>query len=59
MSMSGVKALQSRIDNVIKIHRTAGDVTGAEAIGLLEIIKLDMYQELLEASEDVEDWKEE
>lgn len=46
MSSVGVQTLASRISNVIAIHREAEDVTNAEVIGLLEIIKLDMYQEI-------------
>lgn len=46
MSSVGVQTLASRISNVIAIHREARDVTIAEIIGLLEIIKLDMYQEI-------------
>ena len=51
MSTVGVETLQNRIDNVINIHRSAGDVTVAEVIGLLEIIKLDLYQEVYDSDD--------
>ena len=47
MSKIGIDTLESRIWNVIDIHREAGDVTNAEAIGVLEIIKLEMYNEII------------
>jgi len=51
MSSAGIQTLGSRINNVIAIHREAQDVTNAEIIGLLEIIKLDMYQEIADSEE--------
>lgn len=55
MSSVGVRTLGSRISNVIAIHREAQDVTNAEIIGLLEIIKLDLYTEMADsAPEDTE-----
>ena len=45
MSKIGVFTLANRISNVIDIHRQAEDVTNAEVIGVLEIIKLDIYRE--------------
>lgn len=44
MSSIGVDTLTSRISNVINIHREAGDVTNAEAIGVLEMVKLELFQ---------------
>jgi len=46
MSKIGTETLQCRISNVIDIHRKAEDVTNAEVIGLLEIMKLDLYSEM-------------
>lgn len=46
MSKIGVETLANRISNVINIHRQAEDVTNAEVIGLLEIIKLDIYKDM-------------
>lgn len=58
MSKIGVETLASRISNVINIHRQAEDVTNAEVIGLLEIIKLDIYKEMPDdENEDDEQWK--
>lgn len=48
----GTQALVSRISNIIQISKDAKDVTIAEAIGALEIIKLDLYSEIREAQED-------
>ena len=47
MGVVGTAALDSRIRNVIQIHRDAEDVTNAEAIGVLELIKLEIYQDTL------------
>lgn len=55
MSRVGTEILRCRINNVIEIHKTAGDITVAEAIGLLEIMKLDLYNEIAES----EDYNEE
>jgi hypothetical protein len=52
MSKESVEVLANRIENVIQIHRDAEDITISEIIGLLEIIKLDIYQETLENQED-------
>ena len=52
MSEVGVDALVSRIENIISIHISAEDVTNAEAIGVLEMIKLDIYQGTLESEDD-------
>ena len=48
MSKIAVDTLQSRIENVIKIHREAKDITFGELIGVLEIIKMDIYKEQTE-----------
>lgn len=45
MSKIGIDTLESRIWNVIEIHRAAKDVTQAEVIGVLETVKLDIYNE--------------
>jgi len=47
MSKIAVETLLSRIENVIDIHRVAGDVTNAEIIGLLEMVKLAIYQDTI------------
>lgn len=44
----GAQALVDRVNNVIKIHKDAGDINNAEAIGALEIVKLDLYGEICE-----------
>lgn len=45
MSQIAVDTLVSRINVVIQVHRDAEDITNAEVIGVLEMIKLDIYQE--------------
>lgn len=57
MSIIGTKTLVSRIRNVIQIHRDAEDITNGEAIGALEIIKLDLYQEIHDIDDEEDDWK--
>ena len=52
MGETGVAALQSRISNIIEIHKNAEDLTNAEVIGVLEIIKLDLYNEIIGKSEE-------
>ncbi len=54
MGENGVQALQDRITNVIKIHKEAEDLSNAEAIGVLEIIKLDLYQEIPKNTEEID-----
>ena len=51
MSKVGTETLRCRINNVIAIHRTAQDITIAEVIGLLEIMKLDLYNEVAESDD--------
>lgn len=51
MSNIGVDTLVNRINNVIEIHRSAEDITHAEIIGVLEIIKLDLHAEIAEDDE--------
>lgn len=48
MSKIAVDVLVSRIENVIQVHRDAEDLTIGEVIGVLEIIKLDLYQETVD-----------
>ena len=48
MSKIAVETLVNRIEQVIQIHRDAEDLTIGEVIGILEIIKLDLYQETVE-----------
>jgi len=52
MSEIGVDALQSRIANIIEIHKEAEDLTKAEVLGTLLIIMLDLYQEIAAESEE-------
>lgn len=45
MGTIGVEAFQSRIERIISIHASAEDISNAEAIGVLEMMKLDLYIE--------------
>ena len=54
MGNMAVTALVDRIRNVIQLNRDAGDISHAEVIGALEIIKLDIYQEMQEIEDDEE-----
>ena len=51
MSKESVNILTNRIENVIRIHRNAEDITIGEVIGVLEIIKLDLFQETIKERE--------
>ncbi len=51
MSEAGTETLVSRIRQVIKIHASAKDITFAETIGVLEIIKADVIEEMREGEE--------
>lgn len=46
MSEIAVDTLVNRIHNVIDIHRAAQDVTNAEIIGALEMIKLEIFTDI-------------
>jgi len=52
MGEVGTQALQDRITNIIEVHKEAEDITNAECIGVLEIIKLDLYREIAGVDED-------
>ena len=51
MNKQATDIFKNRVENVIEIHRKAEDLTNAEVIGVLELIKLDLYTETLEESE--------
>ena len=52
MGNVGVDTFRSRIENIISIHREAEDLTNAEVIGVLELIKLDLHAQMIEDNED-------
>jgi len=52
MSKRTVEILENRISNVIDIHRKAEDITNAEVIGVLELIKLDLHDEMIEEEDE-------
>lgn len=54
MGVVGVQALQDRISTVITIHKEAEDLTNAEVIGVLELIKLDLHHEIVGTVEEEE-----
>ena len=49
-----VEVFRNRIENVIEVHRNAQDISNAEVIGVLELIKLDLHAEMDEEDEDEE-----
>lgn len=57
MSKQAIETFRNRVENVIEIHRKAEDITNAEVIGVLELIKLDLYMDIPkdEDDEDEED----
>lgn len=57
MSSQSVNVLANRIANVIDVHRKAEDLSNAEVIGVLELIKMDLHAEMSE--EDDEELKQE
>lgn len=48
-----VEKFRNRVQNVIDVARIEGDVGYAEVIGILELMKLDLYQEMLEEDEEL------
>ncbi len=52
MTKQAVETFRCRIDNVIEVHRKAGDLTNAEIIGVFELIKLDLWNEMEDKDED-------
>ena len=52
MSNIGTETLESRVRNVIDIHRDAEDVTNAEVIGVLEMMKLEIFNDIYEEEHD-------
>ena len=49
-----VDTLLSRIWKVIDIHKEAEDVTNIEILGILELLKLDVYREIRQKEEEKE-----
>ena len=47
----GSDVLENRLRNLIDVHRDAHDLTNAEAIGVLEMMKLEIFNDIL-ADED-------
>lgn len=61
MSKQSLETFRNRVENVIDIHRKAEDLTNAEVIGVIEMIKLDLHAEILDESEEEsgKEWKDE
>ena len=51
MSLGDVQALSDRLTGVLNMAKGRG-ITNAEAMGVLEIVKLDLYQEILNQGTD-------
>lgn len=43
MSTIGVETFENRIRNVVDVHRDAEDISNAEVIGVLEMMKLEIF----------------
>lgn len=54
MSTIGVETLESRIRNVIDVHRDAEDVSNAEVIGVLEMMKLEISNDVYNEEHGIE-----
>ena len=52
-----VDTLSSRIWKVIDIHKEAEDLTNVEILGVLELIKLDIYREVRQKEDEKEEGK--
>ncbi len=46
MARQMVETFRNRIENVIEIHRLAEDLSNAEVVGVLELIKLDLWNNM-------------
>jgi len=55
MGIVGTKAFESRLEKIMDIHISAGDISNAEAIGVLELAKFNLCMQATEYNEDQED----
>lgn len=46
MSKQSIETFRNRIENVIEVHIQAEDLTIAETIGVLELIKMDLWNNI-------------
>ncbi len=46
MTKQAIETFRCRIERVIDIHRQCEDLSCAEVIGVLEVIKLDLWNEM-------------
>lgn len=58
MSKQAIETFRNRVENVIEIHRKAEDITNAEVIGVLELIKLDLYMDIPKDEDEEEEEKD-
>jgi hypothetical protein len=54
VSEANIQAASDRVTNAVMACRDSG-ITHAEMIGVLEIIKLDVYHEMIENEKDIND----
>ena len=60
MSRAAVETFVDRMEKIVKIHMDAGDLTNAEVIGALEMLKLDIYMGIpVEDEGPKEEWRPE
>jgi hypothetical protein len=55
MNVAASNILKNRIENAIQVHREAGDLSCAEVIGVLDMIKLDIYMAVCRDKEEDEE----
>ncbi len=54
MGKQAVETFRNRLENVIEIHAKAEDLTNAEVIGVLELIKMDLWNKMVTDDEEDE-----
>ena len=52
MGIDGARVLRNRIENAIEVHHQSQDVTVFEVMGVLEVIKLNIYERYLEEEDE-------
>ena len=52
MNELAIDIFRNRLENVINVQRQSESLSNAEVVGVLELIKLDLYTEMMEPDED-------
>ena len=53
---NAVDTLVNRLDTVVDLYRVGGSITNAEIIGVLEIMKLKLFMEAEDESDDIDEF---